>query len=148
MAEFEDGTWCPGISEVIKVVGIISESSVGVMGCNMTLGCDMHDTLRITSPELSSYLWAEMLSSLPEYMTPAREDMQHMVGKMIHCGPMIGLTPFPPWHTLATPQHGHYHSAYARRHLPTSPYKGERRCDESWGNRKTESQGTKREAWC
>ena len=34
MAEFEDGTWCPGISEVIKVVGIIAESGMGVTGCN------------------------------------------------------------------------------------------------------------------
>jgi len=35
MAKFKHGTWCPGISEVIKMAGIIAESGAGVTGHNI-----------------------------------------------------------------------------------------------------------------
>jgi len=37
MTEFEHGTWFPGISEVVTVVGMITESRTGVMGHNRLL---------------------------------------------------------------------------------------------------------------
>ena len=37
MTEFKHGTWFLGISEVVKVVGMNTESRTGVMGHNMTV---------------------------------------------------------------------------------------------------------------
>jgi len=91
--------------------------------------------------------WAEATAYLSQvYDTCHREPWSTWLTRQIcHC-PMTGLTLFPLLqHTPTSSQHGCYHWAYARRHMPTSSYDEERSWGVGWSDRKRESQGTKRE---
>src|SRR5882724_155101 len=76
------GLWSLSSSNLVTSTGHPTYIPVPMRHDHLTLQSDMHDTLRIASPEPAPIVRAEMQPTLPECMAPVREDPWYMVSKM------------------------------------------------------------------
>jgi len=78
------------------------------------------------APWLEDHIGWTKTTAIPAwvYNTCHRRPCSTWLARHIDCSPMTALTLFLPWHTPAASQHGQYHRAYTRTHLPTGSYDG------------------------
>src|SRR5882724_4827039 len=75
------GLWSLSSSDLVTSTGHPTYILVPTRHDHLTLQSDMHNTLRIASPEPAPIVRAEMQPTLPKCLAPVREDLWHMVSK-------------------------------------------------------------------